>query len=162
MVVTMMTGTRDIEESDHGVIQRAVHDELAEVQPEQFLFGGAQGSDSVALKSAGTLKDQFGYDTELVVIVPWTLEDQPDDAIPVIEEYADRVIEMNHDSPVGSAPGYHARNDELIDRADRCRGFWDGESSGTESTLEKADENGLHIREHPLGDYGHTTAGAVL
>lgn len=162
MVVSMMTGSRDIDGRDAGTIKRGMADELFDAEPERFLFGGARGSDTVALKEAGRLVGDYDLPVELIAIVPWTLEDQPNDAIPVMEQYADRVIELEHDTPVGTGRGYFARNDEMIGRADRCRVFWNGESGGTHKTAESAVDAGLVVRVHELGSFGNEQTRSVM
>jgi uncharacterized phage-like protein YoqJ len=160
---TMMTGSREVVANYVGpVIQDGIGDELFEVEPDTFYFGGARGSDTLALVAAGNLKNEFDVTTELVVVVPWTLEDQPSAVRPAVTEHADRVVELEHEAPVGTGRGYHARNEWMIDQADRCRVFWNGESSGTKATAEKADEAGLTIRVHEIGDLGEATARSVM
>jgi len=39
----------------------------------------------------------------------------------------------------------HVRNDEMLKHADRVAAFWDGESRGTKSVIEKARKLGLEV-----------------
>jgi uncharacterized phage-like protein YoqJ len=163
MVTTMMTGSRDLSSHhDQGTIFRGMMSELNEKGPDRFLFGGARGADTIALRSADTIRTRFDRDTRLVVIVPWTVDDQPNDAVDVIEDCADEVVEMDHDAPVGRGDGYRDRNDAMIDRADRCWVFWDGVSRGTKKTAIKASKHDLKIRVHQLSDYAEDTARDLL
>lgn len=162
MVKAMMTGSRDITDRDWPVIGNAIQDELIEQRPDEFFFGGAQGADSVALSNASIFRKEDEIDVTLTVVVPWTLEDQPAKVIPVIKDCADRIVELEVDVPIGRAAGYHARNEWMIERADRCRVFWNGQQGGTQSTAEKARDAGLHIRLHELGQLGREEAKANL
>ena len=151
MTISMMTGSREITESDKDAIYDAMVVELLEIRPEKFFFGGARGSDTFALEAAAELKKEANLKIELMAVVPWTVDEQPVKARAIIEKNADKVIELNHNSQPGSCEGYFARNKWMVNKADRCRVFWNGDNGGTKRTAELAREADLHIRVTKLG-----------
>jgi hypothetical protein len=139
MMEYAVTGHRSISEADWDTIQQTIQ-EIIRSDADTVYFGGADGTDSVALREADRARD--GTDVSLVAVVPWTLEEQPNDAVAVTKAHADRVVELESDAPVGIGRGFFERNDELVDRADELIAFWSGkESGGTYNTLTSGRED---------------------
>lgn len=80
--------------------------------------GGAKGAD--------TLAEQFA--AKFYMDEPWVFK--PDQAI-----VAER----------GFAAAAHARNQEIVDASDFVIAFWDGKSTGTKSTIDKAEAAGKSV-----------------
>ena len=100
----------------------------------EIRFGGAIGVDTVALEACCYLRSKVW--PELVVIVPYRVEDQPLAARKVIETCADEVIELDLPRIGRSAL---QRNDALLDGANRLIAFTDGRTKGgTWYTIERA------------------------
>ena len=90
----MMTGSRNFPTTKQ--ITNVIREELQTHSPEMMYFGGARGADATALKVASSIE----LDTTLVAVVPWTVEDQPAEAVSIIREHADQVEELRRDTPV--------------------------------------------------------------
>lgn len=134
---------RDIVPADYPIIEIQVADMLSE-RPEEILFGGARGTDTVALAAAcATLGGT--RPPKLTVIVPKRVKDQPLEAQEWISECADEVVELKAERLDTRA--YWQRNKALISRADGLVAFWDGRSGGTGMTIRLAEDMGkpVHI-----------------
>jgi hypothetical protein len=106
---------------------------------EEVRFGGALGSDTVALVAAGGLVPK----PHLVVIVPCTASYQPAEARAAIRRYADEVRELGLPQ---ARESYLERNLALIEGATRLLAFSDGRTrGGTAYTMRHAGERGLPI-----------------
>ena len=127
---TAVTGHRAISEADADVVRRTIAAEPAGV----WIFGGALGVDTVALRAAREAGLSW-----LEVIVPGTVAQQPPEARRAIEECADDVTEMRAGN-LRDARAYHERDRMMCHRASRVLAFLDGrrESSGTRVTAEYA------------------------
>jgi len=136
-----ISGTRDISSIGISVVRNRMKEIMLEC-PEKLIFGGARGTDTVALMSAGDLRTSTGS-PKFEVIVPRRLKDQPLEAQRVIRQYADEVFELG--SPRLDASAYRRRNRELVSRADHLVAFWDGCSSGTGMTIAIAREIGISV-----------------
>jgi hypothetical protein len=150
-----ISGTRDVAPRDLPLIESYVGDILAE-GPDEMLFGGARGADTVALAAAcTTLEGQ--RPPMLTVIVPKRLKDQPVDAQEWAKECADEILELKAERLNPEA--YRRRNRELISRADALVAFWDGESGGTGMTISLAREAGIPVEIVRLGESARLGAG---
>lgn len=138
-----ISGMRDIVPADYPIIEIQIADILSE-RPEEVLFGGARGTDTVALAAACAMLGGT-RPPKLTVIVPKRVKDQPLEAREWISECADEVIELN--APRLDTKAYWQRNKALISRADGLVAFWDGHSGGTGMTIRLAEEMGkpVHI-----------------
>lgn len=61
----------------------------------------------------------------------------------------DRGVDCETFAPDYSRPSpqrYHERNDRMLDKADQVIAFWDGESRGTKSVIDKARDRGLRVQ----------------
>ena len=140
-------GTRDLSHGDFAVIEDHMMDVLSEA-PEEILFGGARGTDTMAL--AAVCAALGGHrPPKLTVIVPRRLSDQPVEAQEWARECADEVVELKAQKLTRDA--YFKRNRKLVERADFLLTFWDGKSTGTAMTIEFARDVGLpfeivHVR----------------
>lgn len=139
-----ITGTRSIGESDRERVDSLFE---AYLQPfadaaARFHVGGAVGVDSAALT---WLCERTT--SELCVVVPCTVLDQPAEAVDAIDAglRAGRVtdvVELRADALGTSA--YHARNRWMVDRSELVIGFPRGtnQARGTWYTLNYAAEQG--------------------
>ena len=160
-VIVAITGGRNISVADAGHVELIVEQLVYEVQPREVIFGGARGVDTVALAAAQHHRSHRGgtvraHHSRLVVIVPDTVSAQPHDAREAIHLYADEVVELRR--AITSADGweaYHARNREMVERADVVLGFWDGnKQSGTGACLAYASRVGRPLWVETIGGSG--------
>ena len=157
-MIVAITGHRHLLPADAALVTARVEALIYDVRPAVVIFGGAVGVDTVALAAAQHHRSHHGgtvraHRSRLVVIVPDTVRAQPHDAREAIRLYADEVVEMRN--PVKRADGwaaYHARNHEMVLRADMVLGFWDGDtSSGTGSCLAYATRMGRRVWVETIG-----------
>ncbi|GHJ36984.1 hypothetical protein [Streptomyces sp. TS71-3] len=84
-----------------------------------FYVGGAQGIDSLCL-----LWLAGNSSSRITVVVPGTVEQQPDEARQAIERCGSRVDELVElKASELRTPAYHARNRYMVDRAQMAIGF---------------------------------------
>lgn len=157
-MIVAITGHRKLTPADAALVTARVESLIYEVRPAAVIFGGAVGVDTVALAAAhhhvshrgGTVR---AHHSRLVVIVPDVVRAQPHEAREAIRLYADEVVEMRN--PIKRADGwaaYHARNHEMVLRADVVLGFWDGDTrSGTGSCLAHAQRMGRGVWVETIG-----------
>lgn len=135
-----VTGIRNLCWDCYPDVELAMRDALAAYEPTEIRFGGAIGSDTVALEAIGEAE------CDLVAVVPFRLADQPRDAQRVMTEFADRIVELELPR---AAASYLRRNDVLLlgggivegGRADRLLAFTDGRTTGGSAyTVKKARE----------------------
>ncbi len=139
-----ITGTRDVAPGGRELIKRALNEVIASRNDiEAIIFGGARGTDTVALECAYEIKREMQRNFELIVVVPFKIEKQPRAAQDAILKYATRVIELNLPFSMG---GYHKRNEELVKMADLILAFWDRKDGGTSDTIERARKHGKEIK----------------
>jgi hypothetical protein len=136
-----VSGVRDLSPHDLPVIEGIISDIIFE-GPEELLFGGARGTDTVALASACATLGGI-RPPRLTVIVPRRLKDQPLEAQEWARECADEIIEIK--SPRLDTEAYRRRNQALIRRADGLVAFWDGHSGGTGMTIDLAGKAGIPV-----------------
>lgn len=154
MEIVAVSGLRDVLEDDHTVIARAIDELLAPGTIRTVRFGGARGSDTVALRAA-----RRHVSVSLEVIVPGHVDDQPEDARAAIYECADNIIELG--LPASEPRSYLRRNDALLDgpygmfrgaigtssRAHQLVAFTDGRrSGGTAYTIRRAETLNIPVR----------------
>lgn len=149
-MIVAITGHRALTPADEVLVTARVDALIYDVRPSAVIFGGAVGVDTVALWAAmrprtkGTVRL---HRTRLVVIVPDTVRAQPHAAREAIRVCADEVVEMRN--AITRADGwaaYHARNREMVDRADAVLGFWTGDhASGTGACLAYARRMGREV-----------------
>ncbi|WP_285483879.1 hypothetical protein [Amycolatopsis sp. NBRC 101858] len=139
-----ITGTRSIGEPDRERVDSLFEAYLRPFADAGTLFhvGGAVGIDTFALS---WLCDRTN--SELCVVVPCTVTDQPAEAAAAISacRRAGRlvdVVELRADALGGAA--YHARNRWMVDRSELVIGFPRGtnQAQGTWYTLNYAAEQG--------------------
>jgi predicted Rossmann fold nucleotide-binding protein DprA/Smf involved in DNA uptake len=141
-----ISGIRDVSRRDLPVIEDRIAEILSE-RPDQMLFGGARGTDTVALAAAYAALAGV-RPPRLIVIVPKRLRDQPIEAQKCARECADEIIELQASRL--STEAYRRRNKELVSRADVLVAFWDGNSGGTGMTIALAEEAGVPVKIVPL------------
>lgn len=136
--VVAVSGIRDLSPEQYVDVELEMAEVLA-VGPDEVRFGGALGSDTIALVTACDLRE---VETALTVIVPGTLDQQPVEARKVAKKCADRVIELGASRL--DAPAFYRRNDALLQGADVLVAFTDGRTTGgTAYTIRKAEQLGV-------------------
>jgi len=137
--VLTISGIRDIATADVAIIEMEMASLLSRPRAE-IRFGGARGTDTVALHAACCMNVQH---TRLAVVVPSTVDQQPREAREVIRCCATTVQEM------GLSPrdprSYHARNLRMLEGSGGLLAFWDGGPGGTAFTIQAADRMKLPI-----------------
>jgi predicted Rossmann fold nucleotide-binding protein DprA/Smf involved in DNA uptake len=119
-MIIAVTGIRELDNASFLDVELATLD--AASAADVMRFGGADGSDTVALKSA------HGR-TCCEVIVPALVINQPAEARTAIQTCADVVVELKH-RLFPRPEAYYARNRRLVDGADRLLAFTDGQMRG--------------------------------
>ena len=148
-MITVVTGIRDLSPESYPDVEMAVVEEVADAS--EVRFGGAIGSDTVALAAACDA-DPF---VMLRAFVPWTLADQPSRAREVLQLCARDIVELRLPrkrwAPI-------RRNERMLAGADRVLAFTDGRTKGgTASTIRKARTAGLEVVEIPVRSLSSTT-----
>lgn len=150
-----ITGIRDVSPGDLPVIEDGMMEVLSE-RPEGLFFGGARGTDTVALAGACTAL-AGRRPPALVVVVPKRLSDQPLAAQEWARECADEIVELR--APRLDPAAYRRRNEALVARADGLVAFWDGSPGGTEMTIGIAEAAGKPVHIVYLGSPGRSSLG---
>lgn len=132
---------RDLSPADYQLIEGEVARILSEY-PEEIVFGGASGTDTIALAAACRVLGSR-RPPKLTVIVPKRINDQPIEAQKWIAR-ADEVIELK--APLLNTEAYRQRNRTLVARSDKIVAFWDGHSAGTGMTIRLAEDMGKPVR----------------
>lgn len=148
-MIVAFTGIRDVATSSHGAVFDAVRDEVVAGATE-LRFGGARGSDTVALRAAKRIVDvALGSRVRIVAVVPFRLSDQPHEASEAVKQCADDILELAlpKNTRLQLVAGYHQRNAELLRPAARVVAFIDDRTSGgTYATIRLARRRGLDLR----------------
>jgi len=131
-----VSGIRDLHPDDVPVVRRIVG-EVARERPACIVFGGARGTDTVALLAAA----QNAPEIERLVIVPGWIDDQPRDAAAAIRECATEVRQLR--LPLAARSSFQIRNLAMLDAADALLAFWDGAKGGTANTIAAARRRGM-------------------
>jgi uncharacterized phage-like protein YoqJ len=137
-----ITGIRDIEVNSHWSVGGEMAAIVGNNDVSEVWFGGARGSDELALLSAWQARGEYKKPV-LKVVVPFTVDDQPVSARTAIEQYADEIIELKLQK---TKSGYMVRNKYIVDHCDQLVAFWDGEAGGTRETIELAKTAGKPVR----------------
>lgn len=138
-----ITGSRDIPEGRREVIDEKMATLVDDPDVDVIHFGGARGTDTIALIAAAERRKNAR--SEFVGVVPWTIDEQPKSGQKALDNFADKIVELEHSAPTGTGGGYQARNVEMIDRADRIVAFWNGEPGGTKNTIDAARDSGKPV-----------------
>lgn len=139
-----ITGTRNVAPEGRELIRKALSEIITSRNDiEAIIFGGARGTDTVALECAYEIREEQKRNFELIVVVPFKIEKQPREAQEAILKYASRVIELSLPFSMG---GYHKRNEEMVKMADMILAFWDRKDGGTSHTIERARKHGKEIK----------------
>lgn len=123
--IIAITGHRDF--SDIGAVYRG----LDQLRAREYVFGGARGLDTEALKYlARTQADRLR-----TVVVANRVVDQPQVAREAIRRFATRIVELRNTGP----DRFMIRNRYMVDYATHLRAFYDGRlRGGTYRTLQYA------------------------
>jgi len=133
-------GTPDLE--DHDItIEDTTYNFIVNGEPQRMVFGGGHGTDTTALKKSHLIRSEVDFDFNLEVIIPFKVEDQPEEAR-ASYDLADRITELDLQD---HGKLYLRRNDRIVDESDVIIAYWDGESERTEYTIEKGEEKGIAV-----------------
>jgi hypothetical protein len=147
-VVIAITGHRDY--PDRAGFLRG----LDRLQADKYLFGGARGADTDALRYLA--ETQPG--ATRVVVVPNRLIDQPVVAQAAIKQYANEIIELGNAGP----DRYMIRNRYMVDHSDQVAAFYDGRGSGgTYNTIQYAESKGVIVDIMPLVEMNEAAIQAM-
>lgn len=128
-MITAFSGIRDLAQESYGAVEMSVLD--AAVTSDELRFGGAMGSDTVALDVACDIDVR----SVLHVFVPWTVKDQPKRVQDTIK-HADIVTELGLPK---NNEAYLIRNKVILTGADQLIAFTDSrEEGGTAYTIKHA------------------------
>jgi len=134
-----ISGVRDLSTDDTALVKTTIA-RLLSTPHTELRFGGARGTDTIALTTAGRLAVP---NVLLTVIVPGIVSQQPVDAQEAIRRYAQRVIEMK--LVLSDKRSYQQRNVALIAEADGLLAFWHGKPGGTANCVNAARQIGLPV-----------------
>ncbi len=139
-----ITGNRGTTERDRGIVREAMRALVADPGISEIWFGGALGTDTIALEAA--LEYRRGGRPRLIVVLPDTLAAQPQETR-AASARADERVELGRAIRAEDRwRAYHERNRYLIERATRVVAFWNGEPrSGTSATIGLARKRGLPV-----------------
>lgn len=131
-----ITANRELGTKGKEIIDSTMKQLVTDPEVEVIHFGGALGGDTEALRAA--LKYRTGTKPELIVVVPDTLAQQPEETIAITKQ-ADKIVELKN---IIEPPflAYHIRNqylvDALSDEKDKLVAFYDySGKGGTYSTI---------------------------
>jgi hypothetical protein len=141
-----VSGSRQPNPEDEAEIEKTIRIVISRQRPPAMIFGGARGTDTVALHAADAARGR-AKTPRLVVIVPGIAKEQPAAARACISQCADEVIELG--LPL-RASSFLRRNAEILKRADVLFAFWDGRQGGTSWTLNEARRHGIPAGIVPL------------
>jgi hypothetical protein len=136
-MIVAITGSRVVSLQGREKIHRIMKEVVEDRNVKAIRFGGAEGSDTIALEAA--LLTRKGTKPKLTVLLPNRLSDQPTETHNITLR-ADEVIELGRHITSGDGfQSYHLRNDDLIHPANVVVAFWNGkDASGTLSVIRKA------------------------
>lgn len=135
-----VSGIRDLAPASAHVVELAVC-ELIAAGVQRFVFGGARGTDTVALAVAAAVAS----DLERLVIVPGLLREQPAETRSVTRHCATEVCEMG--LSLRDPYSYQRRNLAMLDEANVLVAFSAGSHGGTANTIRAARHRGIPIIE---------------
>lgn len=111
-----------------------------------YLFGGARGVDSDALKYISRTQNQ----STRTVVVPNRLIDQPAYARGIARQHATRIIELKNTGP----DRYIIRNKYMVDHSRRVHAFFDFRTrGGTVQTINYARIKGKDVSVTPMREF---------
>jgi phosphoribosylpyrophosphate synthetase len=145
-MIVAITGIRDLAPESESWVWATMEDLVTDPKVKEIRFGGARGSDTIALNAAGNART--GDRPKLVVMVPGKVEHQPPYARDVVRTWADEVKELGLNLKLPSS--YIIRNRRLVDGADVLVAFWDGEKGGTSYTIDYATQRGVPVDVIPV------------
>jgi predicted Rossmann fold nucleotide-binding protein DprA/Smf involved in DNA uptake len=142
--IIAITGNRKLAQTDFNIISQTMEELVKDETVSTIYFGGAIGSDTLALNEAAAYK--YAYmrtdveDIDLICVVPDTLDKQPFKTQTVSKHLSSKLIELkNKISPDDNYASYHARNHYMVNNATEVVAFWNGDTnSGTWSTIKYA------------------------
>ncbi|GAA0654207.1 hypothetical protein GCM10009548_20580 [Streptomyces malaysiensis subsp. malaysiensis] len=109
-----------------------------------FYIGGAKGIDSLSL-----LWLVGNAEARITVVVPGTVQQQPDEARQAIARSRGRITEVVElRAEQLGAPAFHARNRWMVDRSDMVIGFPLAGSHGTSGTWQTLDYAAQQVKPH--------------
>ena len=127
--ITAFTGHRDY--GDPALLYRR----LDRLNSRSYMFGGARGIDSDALKYIS----QTQPGSQRIVVVPNTVQAQPQEARYAIKNYSTKVIELKNTG----TNRYFIRNRYMVNNSNRLEAFYDmRKRGGTYQTINYANSKG--------------------
>jgi len=148
--IISITGHRELSGKDTSRVRSAMKLLVENPTVDAIYFGGALGTDTIALRAAAEFRK--GNKPRLVVVVPDTEEAQPFHARQWIH-LADETVELHH--PITASDGFSAykkRNEYLVDICTALVAFYSGKKqSGTGHAVQYALSNGVLTHEVRVG-----------
>lgn len=142
--IASISGHRNLSPQGKARVRKAMVALLKKDAVDAIYFGGARGTDTLALQAAAEVR--VGLRPHLVVVVPDKAESQPFEARQWFH-LADEVIELGN--PIASRDRYQAfriRNQYLVDVATLLIAFFNGDQkTGTGQAIRMAEEVGLRV-----------------
>lgn len=133
--VVAVTASRNVPKGAEFALGDAAQRIVQATWVQAVLFGGARGGDTIALVAARAAKGERKLPF-LVVVVPDTLDEQPEAAAQAARLCADAIVELRNE--ITAADGFaafHVRNRYLVDHAAHLVGYGTGRPGGTMKTL---------------------------
>lgn len=144
-----ITGPRELTQVQRELVAARVAHEVQSGDYAAIIFGGARGTDTVALVAAAQARRSMAVWPKLKVIVPSTLDRAPRESRQAIQEWADELVELG--LPAQYAKSYHVRNLRMVLQAQRLLAFVrNGKDGGTAHTIQCAKKEGVEVVEVAL------------
>jgi len=138
--IIAITGHRDY--PDPGSLYKG----LDRLQAKEYVFGGARGTDSDALKYLSRTQPA----AVKTVVVPNRLIDQPFETRAITRRHANNIIELRNSGP----DRYRIRNRFIVDRSTHVRAFYDFRGKGgTFNTINYSRSSGKSFDVWPLNRF---------
>lgn len=152
----VVSGHRNVTKNDMGVIHSSMREFIGYEEFDYIVFGGARGTDTLALASALDLRQTGMKVPTLVVVVPDRLVNQPVETRDISLK-ADRLIELKH--PITSEDHFWAlqhRNEVMVDLVfpeGHLLALWNTKPSGTANAVRYARELGVDVSVRTLESF---------
>lgn len=144
-----ITGNREVTSGDILLIKEAMKTICLDKNVKSVRFGGARGTDTIALNYSLMFKKEFSRDDlQLIVYLPDMLEKQPKSTWEITSQ-ADEVVEMKNEIKREDGwASFRKRNEKIVSEPTNLLiAFWDGQiPSGTYDCMNKAKEKNVQIK----------------
>lgn len=144
-----ITGPRDLSREGVAKVRSALKALVGNYSVDEIWFGGARGTDSIALQAA--LEFRVGRRPKLVVVVPNTVDEQPVETRQWTRR-ADSIIELKQEiTDEDNFRAFHYRNEFICNHASVLVAFWNGNlKSGTGACIRYAEKTKLNVKKIPV------------